>query len=146
MNRFKGLRMKAIVIGFIIQLAVGMLLNALFSLLLIGIHQPAEGTTHPLYSHNGYIAIALLLGLVAVAAGSYSASKVSGEPGNRHALFLGIIIVLIGLMSVDNGKSLMPVWHQAGTLLLTIPAALLGAYAYNKRMATAAGTNNQASE
>jgi len=82
-------------------------------------------------STPGVLAI-LACDFLFAAVGGYVAAALAPHSQLRHALWLGAILVLFGVVMVvwvgfnPEGAGKEPLWYQVGRVLVTMPAVLLG--------------------
>jgi hypothetical protein len=105
----------AIVVGVVTDLVLTVLGSLILFLVGIGSTSPA------LYAWS------LVLGLVAVAGGGYVAARSSQKSKIFNTLIYGIVEVFIGLAFAVFSTE-VPLWFDIVGSILTIPAALVGAY------------------
>lgn len=72
------------------------------------------------------LALLLLASILASLAAGFSASWLARAPGHTVALWLGVLLLGVGLLVQAQYWHLMPVWYHAAFLLLLIPVCLLG--------------------
>ncbi|HUO50186.1 MAG TPA: hypothetical protein VMU25_01285 [Candidatus Paceibacterota bacterium] len=80
-------------------------------------------------NHNSsfFAAWSLLLGLAALAVGGYVTAWRAISSKLFNATIFGIIEMLVGLGALVISPP-MPIWFVVSSLILTVPAGLLGAY------------------
>ena len=81
-----------------------------------------------------FVILASLVGLVCVSIGGFGCGVLARHDEVRHALFMGVISVAIGLsVEVSNVEAVtagwMPMWFRWLRHLFVVPAAVLGGYA-----------------
>jgi len=131
MNAEKKFSVKAVVIGWLVAVVgsaiIGGIIAAIFAFTLVGPDMDPVQIQEQLADSIGLQSAGLIVGLIFSILGGYLAALIAKFAELKHALWVGILSVLIGLLGF-----LMP--QQAGLLLLlagiilTIPAALLGGY------------------
>ncbi len=74
----------------------------------------------------GILLLILVLSVIYSVASGYVTALVARQDGERHALYLGILLLAVGLMVQISVWALMPLWYHLPFLLLLIPAAMYG--------------------
>lgn len=107
--------------------------DILSGFLLIGIYAPemsaemTDAETRQLLSdllrNRGYVALSLILGTASTVLGGYLAARLARTVPYFNALAFGILSILIGVLTPVD----LPTWYRAFAIIITIPAALVGA-------------------
>jgi CBS domain containing-hemolysin-like protein len=82
---------------------------------------------------RGYLTAALILGTTTTVLGGYLAARLSSSVPYFNALAFAILGIVVTLLTSEG----LPMWFLIVGLLLTIPAALFGAYIEKRRVRTA---------
>jgi hypothetical protein len=127
-----GATWKAVLFGVTTYLfgttVAGMVLLVLFSGMLVSQGQDPEAISRMLLQSNEYLFVSLAVGLSFTALGGYVAARVANHQEYRHALIVGVIVLIIGEIMVSSDPTGMPLSIRLIGDLLVIPAALLGAH------------------
>lgn len=84
----------------------------------------------------GVLVIMLAISMFASAVAGASASWLARSQGLRIALWLGIVLLGVGVIVQIQYWDLMPVWYHAAFLLLLLPMCLLGSMARQRYVPT----------
>ncbi len=106
----------------------GMVLLVLFSSMLVAQGQAPEEISPMLLQSNQYLFLSLAVGLTFTVLGGYVAARVANHRERRHALIVGVIVLIIGEIMVSGDPTGMPLSIRIIGDLLVVPAALLGAH------------------
>ena len=115
--------------------------DILSGMLLLGIYAPdlkpnmTDEELRRLLAHlmqnREYVVLSLVLGTGSTVLGGYLAARLARIVPYFNALAFGILGVILGLLT--SGE--LPTWYRAFAVLVTIPAALMGAQFAKRRMA-----------
>jgi hypothetical protein len=127
-----GATWKAVLLGVTTDLfgttIAGMVLVVLFSGMLVAQGRAPEDIAPTLLQSNQYLFVSLAMGLSFTVLGGYVAARVANRQEYKHALIVGIIVLIIGEIMVSSDPTGMPLSIRIIGDLLVIPAALLGAH------------------
>ena len=127
-----GATWKAVLLGVTTDLfgttVAGMVLVVLFSGMLVAQGRGPEEIGPLLLQSNEYLFLSLAMGLSFTALGGYVAARVANRQEYKHALIVGVIVLVIGEVMVSSDPTGMPLSIRIIGDLLVIPAALLGAH------------------
>lgn len=128
-SRMHAISIKAVLLASLAVIGV----DILSGLLLLGIYAPdlsgdmTDAELRQLLAqlmHNpGYVLLSLILGTASTVLGGYLAARLARTVPYFNALAFGILGVLIGLLTPAD----LPTWYRAFGIVITIPAALIGA-------------------
>jgi hypothetical protein len=123
---------KAVLFGVTTDLfgttVAGMVLLVLFSGMLMTQGREPEEISRLLLQSNEYLFVSLAVGLGFTALGGYVAARIANHREYKHALIVGVIVLIIGEIMVSSDPTGMPLSIRVIGDLLVIPAALLGAH------------------
>lgn len=75
---------------------------------------------------TGFLVAGLVLGVLFAIVGGYITAVMAKTAEIRHALSLGGVIVLLGLVSMVAMSSPQPLWAQLSGLIFAVPSVYLG--------------------
>ena len=127
-----GATWKAVLFGVTTDLfgttVAGMVLLVLFSGMLVAQGQTPEQISPILMQSDGYLFVSLVVGLSFTALGGYVAARTANHQEYKHALIVGVIVLILGEIMVSSDPTAMPLSIRVIGDLLVIPAAMLGAH------------------
>lgn len=107
----------------VVSVIVGYLVVALATVATFAVAFP-EGT-RPTTPES----IALLVaGFADAVLGGYVTATIAGRSELRHAFYLGVLMVGLGLASTRQGGGAAPLWFQLGLVAVAVPGPVLGAW------------------
>jgi hypothetical protein len=74
----------------------------------------------------GVLRLLLAASVLASLAAGFLASWLARAPGHKVALWLGVLLLAVGVFVQTQFWTLMPVWYHAAFLLLLVPMCLAG--------------------
>ncbi len=75
---------------------------------------------------TGFLVAGLVLGILFAGVGGYITAVIAKTAEVRHALSLGGVIVLLGLVSIIAMSTPQPLWSQLLGLIFAVPSVYLG--------------------
>ncbi len=66
-------------------------------------------------------------GLIAALAGGYVAAWIAGKKKLRHGVFLGAVVLVMGIISVIVSPVTQPLWYNISIILSGVIGVILGA-------------------
>jgi hypothetical protein len=94
---------------------------------------PAQEIYSRAYQSTGYLIFAHLLGLICLVPGGYWTARFSTERQLGNAVFAGILLSLFSLLQTFVPYNTpIPLWSQLASVLIPVPAYLLGAYIWRR--------------
>ena len=110
----------AVVAGFVVWSALWFAANATLGAAGL-LPQPGQAVTEP-----GVLALLLAASVLASLVAGFSASWLARGAGHKAALWLGVLLLAVGVVVQAQYWSLMPVWYHLAFLLLLIPMCVAG--------------------
>jgi hypothetical protein len=127
-----GATWKAVLFGVTTDLfgttVAGMILLVLFSGMLVAQGQAPEEISPILMQSNEYLFVSLAVGLSFTVLGGYVAARTANHQEYKHALIVGVIVLILGEIMVSSDPTGTPLSIRVIGDLLVIPAAMLGAH------------------
>lgn len=125
-----GISIKAIVLATLAVIGIDLLsqlmLVAVFGERLVNpTDAEIEAATAALYANRSFMTAVLIVGTVSTVVGGYLVARLAGRLPYFNALAFGVFGILLGLLMPSSD---LPRWFIIMSVLLTIPAALLGAW------------------
>ena len=120
----------AVVAGVLVIIVVTTLVDVLLHLLKV-----YPGWDQPL--NNGLAVLATAYRIVISVAGAYLTARLAPARPLRHAMILGYVGTVLGLLGVAAtwGKGMGPTWYPIALAVLAVPQCWLGGWIYEKRNA-----------
>jgi len=140
MNDKKKFSIKAVIIGWLVDVIGSMIFGAVLAIIFLIIFFVKRGNLQELLITGleqfkeqvaGSIAIlipSLIGGLFFTTLGGYVAARIAKFSELKHALGVGLLSVLYGIIIVIIAPQPVPVWYYPISFTLVIPCALLGGH------------------
>ena len=122
----------AVAAGVIVDLAATLIVG--FAVMVVGMAvagakgQSMDGLTDVWMTETPALAAFIVIGLAGVVAGGYVAAAIARRDHVRHAVWVGLITLVIGagFVLIPSDDPPTPFWYDAVSALLTVPAAVAG--------------------
>ncbi len=122
-----GRTVLAVAAGFVLWTVLWLATNTILQNSLPQFYAPAGGATVGLL-----LLLVVLSAIYSVSSGYLTAAIAPHEP-ERHALYLGGALLLVGIFVQAQNWYLAPLWYHLLFLGLLVPAATLGGYGFAMR-------------
>jgi hypothetical protein len=124
----KDIRIKAVVVGVLIDIVGSILLGVALGILVVAINGTTTSAENlAALNDNVYVDLFGLLGSIfCTALGGYVAARMTLPDGFINSLAVGVLSVVLGIILVLLVPGITPAWKILVGVLLTIPAALVG--------------------
>lgn len=121
-------RILSVVAGFLTWSILWLFANQLL-VLAAPDHFRDDGTT----DHAGILLAILAISVVLSILAGWLTARTSATWPIAHALGLGVLLLLVGLLVQWHYWDMMPLWYHLGFLGLLLPAAVLGGWCQAER-------------
>ena len=133
-----GIRVKAVVIGFLIDFGGGLIAGSVFfvvyGVLLVAQGVPQADIQARIMADKSHFVVTMIMGFAFTAAGSYIAARIARTREIMHGGIVGLVGVAIGFVFVwTSDTSRWPSWYIPVSFGLTLPVALLSGYLAQRR-------------
>jgi hypothetical protein len=120
------LKIKAIVIGSVIDIVGSLVFGAIFSIVMGVLHamngKDISSFERDFYSNVPAMTFGLIIGLLFTVLGGYCSARIAKENEKINAASVGVVGFITCLPFIGS----LPLWYNAASLILVIPAAYLG--------------------
>jgi hypothetical protein len=114
--------------SFVVALFVALIGTSLLQIETAGELRPFSGASAALLADARFLGVALAATFVGAFAGGYTAGVIAPGDELPNGLALGALLLPMGFTgNRELDTELLPLWYTLPTLLLTIPACVLGA-------------------
>ena len=118
----------AVVAGYLVE---GLLVMTLVVLAVIIVPQWQET------ADGAYLATNMMLNVIAAIAGGYVCARLSPDRPLGHALALGLVTLLLGVlyalhMPTEASRPALPDWNGTAIAMIALPSILLGALVFTR--------------
>lgn len=134
------LRISAIVVGGLVDvgatLALGLALTFGYSFYLASRDLPPreiELAVTAAFERSDVVLGTIVVGTAFTVLGGYVCGRLAGHSEVRHAAFLGIVLVGLGVLLNQLPENARPIWIDGLGYLLTLVAAVVGGYWASRR-------------
>lgn len=124
-------------IGAIIGGYVAYLILSIIGGVILTLSFPGAVNQGVLNPTAGFLVGSLIFSVIFAIIGGYITASIAQSAEITHALALGGVMVLLGVISLVIGSSPQPIWAQVVGLILPIPSVYLGGRMRSRRAATA---------
>ncbi|WP_432663366.1 hypothetical protein R9X47_22645 [Wukongibacter baidiensis] len=119
---------KAVLIGFLVDYS-GSLISGFIISIILGITIAIKGGNIIEISDSLELLIMLfIIGIIMTTLGGYVAGRISSFNEIEHGLYVGIISNISAMLIFGRGSSSLPSWYLISSIILVIPAAMIGGY------------------
>ena len=118
-----GRSILAVIAGYLVTAILVVVKFAAMTSLIPGAAPKAGQLQFP---STGLQVVSLILDFASAILGGYVAAWIARRNQIQHALALGILMVLLGILSMSISRGSEPVWYQIALIVISIPGALLG--------------------
>jgi hypothetical protein len=119
-----GRSILAVIVGYFVT-AAGVMATAAVINVLFPLASPEAEFAR--FHSVPWLMLALSTGIVFAIVGGYVAAVIAKRAETKHALALGILMVVLGIltMAIEFGK--YPLWYQLALVVVPLPAVMVGA-------------------
>lgn len=121
---------KAILSGFALDFIGSQIASAIvvvpFAAALAARAVPVEQIEARLYSSSTFLLFIFVISSVFTIAGAYLAAHMAPGDEIRHALAVGVIGLLLGVVALSAQPKILPIWYNIAAFALILPCAYLG--------------------
>lgn len=133
MNKENKINIKAILIGFAIDflgsIITGMII--MFQLIIYNVLLNGNNFENIIESNSVYL-LFFLIGIMITILAGYVAGRNAKVEEIKHAAIVGIISNILGIFLFISSAGKSPIWYYISSIILVIPAAMLGGYCSRK--------------
>jgi hypothetical protein len=119
-----GRTVLAVAAGFVLWTVLWLATNTILQNSLPQLYAPAGGAT------VGLLMLLLALSALYTISSAYLTAAIAPQEPERHALYLGGALLLVGIFVQAQNWYLAPLWYHLLFLGLLVPVAMLGGYLY----------------
>lgn len=124
----KKISFKAILIGSLVDI-VGSIFIGISIMIAVGLATAIQGVNYLDFIRSFEMRIIVFfIGTLITILSGYVAGRISKFKEVKHALFVGIISEVMGIIDLISGPSTLPSWYIISSIVVVIPAAMLGGY------------------
>ena len=118
----------AVIVGYVVYLVLSVIGGVILAVSFPG--AVSQGTMNPTV---GFLVGGLVFSVIFAFAGGYVTASIAQTKEVTHALILGGVMVVIGLISLVVGTSPQPVWAQIVGLIIPLPSVYVGGVLRSRR-------------